>query len=60
VSLSPEDSLDTALQRMVSLDVEELPITDARDEHRVTGLLSRRDIIATYNRRRLEGASPGE
>lgn len=59
VSLSPEDSLDTALQRMVSLDVEELPITDPRDEHRVTGLLSRRDIIASYNRRRLEGAPPG-
>jgi CIC family chloride channel protein len=60
VSLSPEDSLDSALQRMVSLDVEELPITDPADDHRVVGLLSRRDIIAAYNRRRLEGAAPEE
>jgi len=49
------DDLDTALERMVALDVEELPIIRSEEERRVVGLLSRRDIIAVYNRRRMEG-----
>lgn len=54
-SLSLDDDLDRALQRMVVLDVAELPIVDARDGGRVVGLLSRRDIMAIYNQRRIEG-----
>jgi CIC family chloride channel protein len=57
-SLSPGDDLDTALERMVALDVEELPIVDSEEDRRVVGLLSRRDIVAIYNRRRMEDATP--
>lgn len=50
------DDLETALARMVALDVEELPIVKSKEERRVVGLLSRRDIVAVYNRVRMEGA----
>lgn len=55
-SLSLDDDLERALQRMVALDVAELPITG--EERHVIGLLSRRDIMAIYNQRRLEGRGP--
>jgi hypothetical protein len=41
---------------MVSLDTEELPIADTADSRRIVGLLSRRDIVAAYNRQRAESA----
>jgi CIC family chloride channel protein len=53
--LSLDDDLDSALDRMVALDVEELPIVRSEEDRRVVGLLSRRDIIAVYTRRRVEG-----
>jgi CIC family chloride channel protein len=56
LTLSLEDDLDTALDRFLALDVEELPVIDSRDRLRVVGLLSRRDIIAVYNRHRLSAA----
>jgi len=56
--LHPEDGLDVAMQRMVDLDLDELPITDPADGRRVVGLLSRRDIVAAYNRHRAEGTAP--
>jgi len=57
-SLSPEDDLDTALQRLIAMEIEELPVVDPHDSGRVLGILSRRDILAAYARRRLEtGAS---
>jgi CIC family chloride channel protein len=54
-TLSPEDNLDTALQRLMSLEVEELPVVEPGDPPRVLGLLSRRDIMVAYAGRRLEG-----
>ncbi len=52
-TLTPDDDLDTALQRLMALDVEELPVVADRDVGRVLGILSRRDIMAAYARRRL-------
>ncbi len=57
-TLRPDDDLDTALQRLVTLDVEELPVIEESGGGRVVGVLSRRDVAASYNRRRFEGA-PG-
>jgi CIC family chloride channel protein len=51
--LSPSDDLDHALQLLMSLDVEDLPVADPSDPTRVVGILSRRDIIAAYAERRL-------
>ncbi|MGE5177240.1 MAG: chloride channel protein [Hyphomicrobiales bacterium] len=56
--LRPDDNLNTALERFVAMDVAELPVAGAPDDpEKVTGMLSRRDLIAAYNQRRLEHAS---
>jgi CIC family chloride channel protein len=57
-TLSPADDLDRALQRLTGLDVEELPVVEASNPGLVLGILSRRDIIAVYARRRFE-SGPG-
>ncbi len=57
-TLSPDDDLDTALQRLMSLSVEELPVVEPGDAPRVLGLLSRRDIMVAYARRRFETGHP--
>ena len=57
-TLRPDDDLDAALQKLVAHGVEELPVTDAPGGGRFIGLLSRRDILVSYNQRRFEGA-PG-
>jgi CIC family chloride channel protein len=51
--LRPSDDLDHALQVLMSLDVEDLPVVDPVQPERVVGILSRRDIIAAYAKRRL-------
>lgn len=51
--LAPDDDLDHALQLLTGLDVEDLPVVDPTDRRRAIGILSRRDIIAAYARRRL-------
>ncbi len=55
--LSPDDDLDRALQRLMALDVEELPVVEASNPRHVLGILSRRDIIAAYAGSRL-GSGP--
>ena len=54
VTLSTADELNTALMRFVARDVEELPVVTPEDPKRVVAMVSRRDLIAEYNRRRLE------
>jgi CIC family chloride channel protein len=57
-TLSPDDDLDSALQRLMALDVEDLPVVDPQDARHLLGLLSRRDIMAAYARRRLDVGIP--
>jgi CIC family chloride channel protein len=54
-ALAPEDDLDRALQRLMALDLEELPVVDPSNPGHVLGILSRRDIIAAYAQSRLGG-----
>ncbi len=51
VSVTAEDDLNTALQRLTSLNIDELPVVDPADPGRLLGMLSRRETIAFYNRR---------
>ena len=51
VSVTPEDDLNTALQRLTSLNIDELPVVDVADPGKLLGMLSRRETIAFYNRR---------
>lgn len=53
-TLTPDDDLDRALQSLMSLEVEELPVVERGDPGKLIGILSRRDIIAAYARRRHE------
>jgi len=50
ITLRPRDSLASALRRFTIKNLEELPVVDNDDPTRFLGLLTRREIIAYYNR----------
>ena len=54
VSVTPEDDLNTALQRFTALNLDELPVLDPKDPGRLLGMLRRKETIAAYNRRLME------
>jgi CIC family chloride channel protein len=54
VSVTPETDLHTALKRFTELNLDELPIVDAKDPGRLLGMLRRKDTIALYNARVME------
>jgi len=54
ITLSPDDDLNTAMQRFVTLDAEELPVVADDEPGRVLALVSRHDVMSAYSRRRLE------
>ncbi|NUN13089.1 MAG: chloride channel protein [Myxococcales bacterium] len=58
VTVTPQDTLHTAISRMMSSGYDELIITADHDDTAVVGVISRREVIAAYHRRMLE--STGE
>jgi len=54
VTVTPEDDLNTALQRFTSVNLEELPVVDLENSRRLLGRLTRRETIAFYNRRLMQ------
>jgi CIC family chloride channel protein len=54
VKVSPDDDLNTALQRFTALNLDELPVIDDKEPGRLLGFLRRKETIAAYNRRILE------
>jgi CIC family chloride channel protein len=48
-TVTMDDSLNTALQLMASLDVRELPVVTSEHPDRITGLVSRKDAIIAYH-----------
>lgn len=54
VALKPSDSLLTAILRMVQHRSDELVVVDENDARKVVGVLSRSDIVATYDRQMIE------
>ncbi len=54
VQVSPQDDLNTALQRFTALNLDELPVIDDEHPGRLLGFLRRKETIAAYNRRILE------
>jgi CIC family chloride channel protein len=54
VTVSLDDDLNVVMQRFVTLDVEELPVTRTGAGEQVVGMISRHDVMSAYNRRRLE------
>lgn len=49
VSVSPDDDLNTALQRFTALNLDELPVLDPEDKGKLLGMLRRKETIAAYN-----------
>lgn len=50
ITLTPDDNLLTALQRMSAGGRDELVIVDAADEAQPVGTLTHHDVVAAYNR----------
>ena len=49
ITLTPEDNLLTAFERFNQIDVERIPVVDAAEPRRVVGMISRRDLLNSYN-----------
>ncbi|MFQ5457001.1 MAG: chloride channel protein [Myxococcota bacterium] len=58
VTVSEGDDLHTALQRIGSRDIEQIPVVDSDDPGRVIGMLSRRDILTAYNKALVQLRTP--
>jgi CIC family chloride channel protein len=48
LSVTPKDSLHTALRYMTELNIDEIPVVDPNDSTRLLGLLSRRALTLAY------------
>ena len=49
-SVTPDDSLRTALQRLGIRGSHHIPVVDPSDSRKLVGLISRQEIFATYDR----------
>jgi CIC family chloride channel protein len=49
LTVTPEDSLHTALKKMAMAEVRELPVVSKEDPRRVISMVSRKDLIRTYH-----------
>ncbi len=57
-SVTPDDSLKTALQKLAVRGNQYLPVVDSRNGRRLLGILGRQQIFAAYDREFLNPASP--
>jgi chloride channel protein, CIC family len=51
VTVSWSESLQSALDKMARLNVDELPVTQADNPDKIAGMISKRDIISYYHQR---------
>jgi CIC family chloride channel protein len=58
MTVTMDDSLNTALRLMATLDVRELPVVSIDDPRRVISLVSRKDITLAYHREMERAKSP--
>ncbi|HUL20778.1 MAG TPA: chloride channel protein [Thermodesulfobacteriota bacterium] len=49
LTVTPRDSLKTALRKMTEAEIRELPVVSDENSRRVVSMLSRKDIIRTYH-----------
>lgn len=49
VTVSPEDEMSLALERMRPRDLGILPVIDRRNPHKLIGVIRRRDIVRAYH-----------
>lgn len=49
LTVTPEDNLNTALKKMTTAEIRELPVVSREDSRRVISMLSRKDVIRNYH-----------
>ncbi|MBN2231476.1 MAG: chloride channel protein [Deltaproteobacteria bacterium] len=54
VTVTAADNLERAMKKIGSRNIDYLPVVEAGEPRRIIGMLSRRDIIAAYNRSLLD------
>ena len=59
LTVTPEDTLHTALRRMTELNIDEIPVVEPDDSTRLIGLLSRRELTSAYTAMIQALRSPG-
>ena len=59
LTVTPEDTLHTALRRMTELNFDEIPVVEPNDSTRLVGLLSRRELTSAYTAMIQSLRSPG-
>ena len=59
LSVTPEDTLHTALRRMTELNLDEIPVVQPEDSSHLLGLLSRSELTQAYTALIQSLRSPG-
>ena len=54
ISTTPEDDLNSVLQKFTTRNIDSLPVVQANDRRILLGMLNRREVIAFYNLKVLE------
>ncbi len=49
LTVTPADSLKTALRKMTEAEIRELPVVSEEDSRKVISIISRKDVIQTYH-----------
>jgi CIC family chloride channel protein len=50
ITVHPHESLDTAMRKIGYRNIEQLPVVDRETHRKISGIVSRRDMISAYNR----------
>ena len=50
LALTPEQNLNQAMELFTQLDVDQLPVVRHDDKVKVIGMITRGDVMASYNR----------
>jgi CIC family chloride channel protein len=57
ITLTPEDNLNTAMEKFSIKDIEEIPVVSIIDPVRLVGMVRRKDVISAYNKEVLKRES---
>jgi len=60
ITVSPNESLEVALKKIGFRNIEHLPVVDPDHPRKIVGILSHRDIIASYNKALMDRSLAGE
>ncbi|MCA9006910.1 MAG: CBS domain-containing protein, partial [Planctomycetaceae bacterium] len=60
VKVSPDDDLNTVMQRFTAINVEALPVVDHEDSGILLGMLNRKETIGYYNQQLMKHKRAGE